>query len=373
MFLSVTIAAIGTPSAAVAAVTLAREAGNVAGRAGKVDESSEKIRVAENVLLYQRNNGGWPKNYDRGRELGDADRKQLLAEKGRGDTTFDNGATHSEVRLLAGAYRATRDERFKEALLCGVEFMLRAQYENDGWPQSYPNPGGYSRHITFNDGAMIGVMTTLRDIAQGAPQYAFVDEDLRSRAKAAVEKGTRCILKCQIVVRGKRAAWCAQHDEKTLVPRKARSYELASLSGGESVGIVRFLMGIDRPSPEVIEAVQGAVAWFDAAKLEGMRQITRKDNTKPRGFDKVLVSDPSAPPMWARFYEIGTKRPIFCSRDGVPKRTLAEISYERRTGYSWLGYYAADLLGKDYPTWQKKWALHQSVIGSCVFCETGAA
>jgi PelA/Pel-15E family pectate lyase len=121
-------------------------------------------------------------------------------------------------------------------------------------------------------------------------------------------------------------------------------------------------MSIDRPGPEVIKAVQGAVAWFDAAKLEGIRQITREDKSKPRGMEKIVIRDPSAPPMWARFYEIGTNRPIFCSRDGVPKRTLAEISYERRTGYSWLGYYAAGLLGKDYPAWQKKWTPDRNVI-----------
>ncbi len=342
MFLWIAITAVG----AATAVTL-------------VDENAN---VAENVLLYQRSNGGWPKNYDRGRKLTDADRTRLLAEKDRGDTTFDNGATHTEVRLLARAYQATGDERFKRAFLRGVEFMLRAQYDNGGWPQSYPNPGGYARHITFNDGAMIGVMTTLRDIAGGTPPYDFVDKDLRARAGVAVEKGIRCILACQIVVDGKRTAWCAQHDEQTLAPRKARSYELASTSGGESVGIVRFLMDIDQPGPEVIAAVEGAVAWFDAAKLQGIRQITREDKSQPRGMDKIVIPDASAPPMWARFYEIGTNRPIFCGRDGVPKRTLAEISYERRTGYSWLGYYAADLLGKDYPAWRKKWAPDRSTI-----------
>jgi PelA/Pel-15E family pectate lyase len=60
--------------------------------------------------------------------------------------------------------------------------------------------------------------------------------------------------------------------------------------------------------------------------------------------------------MWARFYQIGTDKPIFCSRDGIPKDTLAEISYERRTGYSWLGRYPAGLLAKEYPAWRKKWA-----------------
>jgi len=64
----------------------------------------------------------------------------------------------------------------------------------------------------------------------------------------AVLKGIECILKCQIVVDGKKQAWCAQHDEKNFAPADARTYEKASLSGSESVGIVDFLMQIENPS-----------------------------------------------------------------------------------------------------------------------------
>jgi PelA/Pel-15E family pectate lyase len=155
-------------------------------------------------------------------------------------------------------------------------------------------------------------------------------------------------------VDGKPTAWCAQHDHETLEPQKARSYELASLSGGESVGIVRFLMQIENPSDEVIRAIEAAVAWFEKSKLEGIKVVRVKDPTKPRGYDKIVVEDPTAPPMWARFYDIQTNQPIFCSRDGIPRRTLAEISYERRNGYSWLGYYAQALLQKDLPAWKSR-------------------
>jgi PelA/Pel-15E family pectate lyase len=250
-------------------------------------------------------------------------------------------------------YYATGLKRTRRATLIAIDYLLEAQYGNGGWPQSYP-PRGYSRYITFNDGAMIGVMSLLRDIAGKKPEYAFVDESRRQKARYAVQKGIECILKCQIVVDGKKTAWCAQHDEKTLVPRKARSYELASISGSESVGIVRFLMDIDEPGPEIIEAVRNAVGWFHEAGLEGIRQVRKKDESKSRGWDTIVVSDASARMIWARFYEIGTNKPIFCSRDGIPKATLAEISYERRTGYSWLGYYATSLLAEDYPAWQKK-------------------
>ncbi|SVE45650.1 uncharacterized protein METZ01_LOCUS498504, partial [marine metagenome] len=47
---------------------------------------------------------------------------------------------------------------------------------------------------------------------------------------------------------------------------------------------------------------------------------------------------------------------------GIPKKTLAEISYERRNGYSWLGHWATRLLAKDYPAWQRKWASKDNVL-----------
>ena len=320
----------------------------------RAEPSEEAVRVAENMLLHQRSIGGWSKNYDEKAELTAEQKRRLAEQKDRRDTSFDNGATHSEVKYLTRMYQQTGDARFREAALRGIDFMLEAQYANGGWPQFYPDLGGYRKHVTFNDGALIGVMTVLRDVARRRPHYRFVDAERRARATEAVEKGIACILRCQIVVDGKRTAWCAQHDRETFAPAKARSYELPSISGSESVAIVRFLMGIEEPSDEVVDAIQGAIAWFDRAKLEGIREVRQQDETKPKGWDKVVVRDPSAPPMWARFYDIKTNKPIFCSRDGIPRATLAEISYERRTGYSWLGRYADSLLTKDYPAWCKR-------------------
>ena len=324
--------------------------------------TDEAIRIADNLLLHQRDSGGWQKNIDMASVLSEQDKAELRKARIKNDSTLDNSATRTQMRYLAMVYQATGIERFKDAFLKGLDYVLDAQYDNGGWPQRYPNPSGYSRHITFNDGTMIGVLDLLGDITGKKPPYDFVDENRRRRAEAAVPKGIECILKCQIVVNGRKTAWCAQHDEKTFVPRKARSYELASISGAESVGIVRFLMSIDRPGPEIIEAIQGAVVWFDKSGLEGIKLIRKQDPSKPGGWDKVIIEDASAPRIWARFYDIETNKPIFCSRDGIPKTTLAEISHERRNGYSWLGYYATDLLAKDYPAWQKKWAPAKNVL-----------
>ena len=58
--------------------------------------------------------------------------------------------------------------------------------------------------------------------------------------------------------------------------------------------------------------------------------------------------------MWARFYDLETGEPFFCGRDGIKKKTVAEIEYERRTGYAWYGKWPKDLIDKKYPEWLAK-------------------
>jgi PelA/Pel-15E family pectate lyase len=294
--------------------------------------SAEALRIADNLLLYQRNSGGWPKNIDMAKPLSDSARDALLRQKNETDSTIDNGATYTQLSFLARVYTAQHQDRHREAFVKGLDYLLKAQYPNGGWPQFYPNLSGYYKHITFNDGAMIGVMKLLRDVAAAKSSYAFVDEARRANAAKAVEKGIDCILKTQLIVNGRRTVWCAQYDELTLAPAPARKYEVVSLSGGESVDIVRFLMSIKNPSRAVVDAVESAVAWFRQSQL-----------TNPQGG-----------PIWARFYEIGSNRPIFVGRDGVVKYNIAEIDEERRTGYRWYVDDAAKLLSQDYPAWHKK-------------------
>jgi PelA/Pel-15E family pectate lyase len=201
---------------------------------------------------------------------------------------------------------------------------------------------------------MIGVMKLLRDVAAGKPNYAFVDDARRARAASAVEKGIECILKTQVVVNGRKTVWCAQHDEVTLAPAPARKYEVVSLSGGESVGIVRFLMSIKDPSPEVMDAIESAIAWFEQTQLNGIKWIEKADASQPGGVDRVVIKDPKAGPIWARFYELGTNRPVFVGRDAVVKYSVAEIEHERRVGYAWYVEEPEKLLKNDYPAWKDK-------------------
>ena len=84
--------------------------------------------------------------------------------------------------------------------------------------------------------------------------------------------------------------WCAQHDETTLAPAKARSYELPSFSGSESVGITLLLMSIENPSEDIITAVHGAVQWFGNNKIEGIKLEREIDLGLLKPSDLELIS-----------------------------------------------------------------------------------
>jgi PelA/Pel-15E family pectate lyase len=316
--------------------------------------TAEAGHIAENVLLYQRRNGGWPKNIDMAVPLSRDGRTRLGREKHLTDTTIDNNATTTQIRFLARVLTSSRDPRFLAGLDSGLHFLLAAQYPNGGWPQYYPLRKDYSRHITFNDDAMIRVLDLLRDVDHSGPPFALVAQKTRLRAAQAVERGIQLMLKAQVRVGGELTVWCAQHDEGNLQPCGARTYEPASLSGRESVSIVRFLMSVERPSPEIVRSIEKAIQWFQASAIKGMRLERMLDPSLPRGFDYVLVPDAGASPLWARFYDIAANIPLYVGRDGVIKQHLEDIEYERRTGYTYLGPFASDLLGRDLPSWKKR-------------------
>ena len=306
--------------------------------------SDEARAAADSVILYQTAEGGWPKNTD------------LLTPPASPDAvgrpTIDNGATTTPMRFLARVVDGSGDPRHHRAFERGTDYLFAAQHSNGGWPQYFPLREGYYSRITYNDNAMVNVLTLLRDVSAGNAPYGFVDQARRDRALAAVARGIDVILRSQVKQEGQLTAWCAQHDERTLEPAWARSYEPPSLSGGESVGIVRFLMSVENPTPEIVAAIEGAVRWLRSVAMSGVR-IDRIPASDGR-VERVLVEDSDAPPLWARFYELGTNRPLYLDRDSVYRYDFSEIGAERRSGYAYHGTWARALLEEDYPRWRTR-------------------
>lgn len=317
--------------------------------------------VADNMLLYQRSNGGWPKHFqgdkkvDYARQLTDEEKLELLSGYAVGkDATIDNEATTREIRYLVKAFKQTGNRNYVRAAGKGIDYLLNAQYANGGWPQFFPDVSGYRSQITYNDNAMINALNVLYDVVNKTNGMELIEGVNINRCVDAVVRGVQCILKTQIRQNGKLTVWCAQYNAKTLVPEMARKFELVSLSGNESVGIVRFLMRIDNPSTAVKESVQAAVEWFNKVKIEGYKYVDVTTAAEKSGKDRVLLPD-SGSVVWARFYDIDSNEPFFASRDSKRHRVLAEIENERRIGYAWYGTWPLKLLTKEYPDWKKRW------------------
>ena len=311
---------------------------------------------SENILLWQRSNGAWGKavpdfaQYNRTQT--DAEKATALSTKNTLDTTIDNGHVVTEIRYLLADYKTTNNPNYLFAAQKAIDYLFVAQYANGGWPQYYPDKSSYRHQITYNDNAMVNVMNLFWDIIKSKNNLELVKPIYKNNAIIAFNKGIDVILKTQITLpNGKKTAWCAQHDEISLLPALARSYELPSVSGSESVGIVRVLMLVEQPSAAIKQAVKDAVDWFVAVKILDISTKQVPNTTGPNGYDVVIYSVPGNI-IWARFYDLQTNLPFFCGRDGIKKNTLAEIEIERRAGYAWYGNWPTTLIGSEYTAWK---------------------
>lgn len=316
--------------------------------------SNDAQTIAQTVISFQTDQGGWPKNVQYHIHALHPDRVKP-GERICGGT-FDNGATITELRFLAKVYQNTRQQELKTAFNKGVEYIINAQYTNGGWPQFWPVRQGrsvaYSGCITYNDGAFTNIMTFLHDIIKDKKHYLEMTDskEMAGKIRKSFNKGIECILKTQIVINGEPTVWCAQHDAVTLAPAKARAYELPSFSGVESVDIVRVLMAVDNPSPEIIRAVKGAVRWFENHRIKDMAFERYMDDMGEK--DARIVRKPGNT-IWARFYDLDTGEPFVCDRDGVKRKSIYNLSKERRGGYSWYTT-SPDKLFDEYASWKAK-------------------
>ena len=336
--------------------------------------SDEALTAAHNIITYQVADGGWSKNIDmvsKPRAPGDlydadnmnrfpdaADFDKPVDEKWHYIATLDNDSMWMQIRFLArvatallAAHRNADAAPMRASVERGVEYLLDSEYPNGGWPQVWPLEGGYHDAITINDDAMTHAVEILEDVADGAPDYKFLPESMVKRARPAAGRGIDCLLKLQIVVGGVKTAWAQQYDALTLEPTSARNYEMAALTSDESFPIVEFFMSLPNPTPEEVAAVNAACAWFTKVEIFGYRYGSGNfmaDRSSPGG--RRLVAVAGAGPIWARYYQIGTDKPIFGDRDKTIHDDVNELSPERRNGYSWYNTEGVAVLDR-YKTW----------------------
>ncbi|MBM3947576.1 MAG: hypothetical protein FJ315_09320, partial [SAR202 cluster bacterium] len=113
----------------------------------------------------------------------------------------------------------------------------------------------------------------------------------RSELLAAAKRGGEFMLRAQLP--DPQPVWAQQYNLQ-MEPVWARRFEPASVTGGESVGVIRTLVDLYLYTGEdrFLKPIPSALEWFRRSRLPGEE----------------------ANPRWARFYELRTNRPLYFTR-----------------------------------------------------------
>jgi uncharacterized protein YyaL (SSP411 family) len=194
----------------------------------------EAARSAAHAMVKgQMCSGGWdytteldPVKRRKYRYRIDGDFQGPSSDTRRNMTNLDNNTTQSVFRLLMRVDRALdfEDKELHEAVLYGLDSLIRAQYPNGAWPQRYEEfpdpdlfpvipanyPDCWSRqwagpifypHYTFNDDVIVNMIDVM---LEGARIYK------EPRYEASAEKAGDFIILAQMPE--PQPAWAQQYD-----------------------------------------------------------------------------------------------------------------------------------------------------------------
>lgn len=231
------------------------------------------------------------------------------APRGRNVSTYDDDTTQSAVRFLLRLVTARDDIETRLAAEYALESAWNAQHPNGAFSQRFPLPeSGYARWYTFNDNLMAQWIQTMIQ-AWGQLQ----DE----RAFRCAERVGDFILLSQLPE--PHPVWAQQYDFE-MQPAWARRFEPPAACSSESVNVIRALIQvwILTGDGKYLEPIPPAIEWFN-------RSVIR-------------------PNTWARFYELGTNRPLYFTST----YELVYTDHDLPAHYSFQGSYGVAGMIREY-------------------------
>jgi PelA/Pel-15E family pectate lyase len=249
----------------------------------------------------QRRAGGWDHRADLSGCDPRADPRRVPPRRRAGRCTFDDNISQGALTFLIELDDLVEEPWLSEAIDTGLAFLSMAQFPNGAWPQWYPLRGGYHDHYTFNDGA---INDCIRVALLAAERYG------REDCLAMARRGGEFIIRAQLAA--PQAGWAQQHG-KNLQPAPARVFEPAAVCAAVTARNLRTLRDLHRRTGDAkfLAPIPAALGWLRRSRGEDGR--------------------------WARFFELGTNRPLFADRDGKIYHRVEQLTAERRDGYAWYG------------------------------------
>lgn len=273
-------------------------------------DAARKTALA--LVHGQLESGGWDYRieFDPKARRKYAYRVDVGGDDARNVTTLDDNTTQAALRYLMRVDRALdfSDKAIHEAVEYALTKLLAAQYPNGAWaqrfsespdpvkhpivkanypatwPREYPKVD-YRSFYTFNDNSIADMIETMFEAAR-----IYGDEQYRDAAKMAAN----FILLAQMPE--PQPAWAQQYNA-AMQPAWARRFEPASVTGGESQGVMRILLSVYRETGDkkYLEPIPRALKYLRKSQL-------------PNG-------------QLARFYEVKTNRPLYFT-------TKYELTYD---------------------------------------------
>jgi len=269
--------------------------GSVYLRAALLLANSEYLTVARQaagaLVTGQLDNGGWwhEIRFDRnGAAVGLSHR-----------ATMDDNTTQGATMFVMEMAGATGASRYEHAARAALAFLLESQYPAGGWPQQHPVSRGYSAFYTLNDGTTNDCISTL---LAGYRQFHDI------RYLEAAKRAGDWLIEAQLPPPHR--GWAQQYDLQ-MRPAAARWFEPAACCSAVTARVIRTLIELYRETrnDRYLAPIPDAIAWLKSSQLA--------DGT------------------WARFYEIGTNKPIYVTAN----RKVVYEPTNLRPGYGWKGSY----------------------------------
>jgi 4-amino-4-deoxy-L-arabinose transferase-like glycosyltransferase len=230
-----------------------------------------------------------------------------VPEQIEGFATFDDGTSASILYFAfdlddALAERHVPSPPWLTAMIDkGLAFVVRTQDAHGGWPQQVGDDEGYHQLLTLNDDVTPGLIRLLLTAHQ---RYG------RAEYLTAAERGGNFLLEAQGP--SEQAAFAQQYS-RSLKPAGGRSFEPLAYSSLETAYAINALLDLYMATglEKYLDTARRAADWLSRSK--------------------------SASGVWARFYEIGTNRPIYSDRHGTIAYDLSETPEALQESYRWRG------------------------------------